>query len=625
MLKTTAQLQFMLDNLQDMYMQRNVNFLAWRDLYFKKPEAIWADKDGKYISPEPDEKRIILPIAQNIVEGFRELLLAKSPSISVPQSSVEGESLKQAEHNEKTLLAAWDRAEVYERLRDALWHGLVDGWGVMQMVWNKESDTGFPITVLHHDPYNVYAMPSATPNRWQYVIHTYPRLVGSIKEEWPKIKDERKRASKVAKESIELMDLDEYKDTDTVTFFDYWDDEVNAVGISYVKTEKYSRAETIVTRWLKEPTAHGYGFNPWYIMLPCRLPFKNEGEKMGVSILYSVEELIKEKCKNISEKATMVARYMDPPLITITEMGTDFEPVRTERGMHLRLRTGEDAKYLVHPGTPPQLDTLGMELSENIEAAALPKALQGLYEGNVSGIAMSLLRNPTLMKIAFKQKEMERVLENLNSDMLKLLEKKVTKPMYIYGESREGGQINVTFDPAIVDGYYRNSVKLSASLPTDDAGVVNMLATLVQLKIIDVTTARDVAQQTMHDLVPQSLIDEEMKILASMALQDPTLIQSLAMEIAKKVNLPYLQPQPENPQGGYGDKAVQMGAGTLPSQIPNMPGGNTQPGMQQRVGEMMAGQPGASQAPGGSPSPMQGAPQMPTELAKMMGGMPGAQ
>ena len=128
------ELQQKLLDLESFYGQRNVNFLAWRNLYFMREESIWRDENDEYIAAEPDEVRLVLPIALNVVEGFRELLLTKPPAISVPPPTASGEELIDAEHNERTLLALWDRAEIYDRLRDSLWHGLVDGWGVLQVL-----------------------------------------------------------------------------------------------------------------------------------------------------------------------------------------------------------------------------------------------------------------------------------------------------------------------------------------------------------------------------------------------------------------------------------------------------------------------------------------------------------
>ena len=586
-LKTVDDLRTKLEDLQTFYTQRNANMLTWRDLYFMRPESIWQDEDGQFIKPELDEERILLPIPINTVEGFRELLLTKAPAISVPTPTVKGTDLISAEHNEGVLLATWDRAQIYERLRDSLWHGLVDGWGVLQVLWNKKAeDDESPVVVLHHDPFNVYPMPGDFPDTWKYVVHSYPRLAGQVRDDWsPDKGDGRSRKTKVAREAFEGV-----KDTDSVTFVDYWDDKVNAIAMQVQVKDLHTNEVRTDLRWVKEPTPHNYGFLPWEIYLPCRLPFRTTGERMGVSVLYVIENLIAYTDRLISQKATMLSRWQDPPLVTETELGPDFEPVRTERGMHLRLRTGERATYLMHPGPMPQIDTMSAQVGENIEASALPRVLQGLYVGSVSGIAMSLLRNPTLMKVAFKQREVERACERLNSKILKLFERKLGEPLYLWGSNRQGIGVDVMVDPAKIGGYYRNEVKLSASLPTDDASTVNMLATLVQLRIMSRQTARDVAQQTLHDMVPQSLIDEEERILAEMIWNDPGMIQAMAKTAAEGVSLPYLS-KPENPRGGVGEKEVAMPAGTVASQTPGMPGGNTEPNMQQRLAEMTQGGP----------------------------------
>jgi len=583
-LESIDELQRRLKDLETFYAQRNTNMLSWRELYFMRPEQIWKDANGQFIEPEPDEERLVLPIPQNVVEGYRELLLAKSPSISVPTSTSKGVDLVHAEHNERALLAIWDRAGIYERLRDATWHGLVDGWGVLQIAWDKNAEEGeSPIVVTSQDPYNVYALPGSRPGEWKYVIHAYPRLVGQVRDEWYPDSSADGRTKEVRQRKAAFDGL---KDTDEVTFIDYWDEKVNAIALSY-KTQGDGIGKTTIdeVRWLKPPTPHGYGFLPWQIFMPNRLPFNMPGERMGVSILYVMEELIGFMDRMVSAKATMLSRWQDPPLVTETELGPDFEPVRMERGMHLRLRPGEKANYLVHPGPMPQIDTMIAQASEYIETSGLPRVLQGLYVGAVSGIAMSLLRNPTLMKIAFRQKEIETALEELNRKILMLLEKKLRKPLYLWGRGVSGQGFDIQITAEQIKGYYRNKAELSASLPTDDANTVNMLGTLVQLNIISRRTARDVAQRSLHDLVSPSLIDEEELIIAEGIMNDPGMMQALAAAAAQGIQLHYL-PKQENPRGGYGEEEVAMPGGTLATRTPMMPGGNTQPGMQQRLAEM---------------------------------------
>jgi len=577
--------------MEEFYRQRNTNMLAWRALYFRQEEQYFVDRDGEFIEPEKDERRIILPIAQEYVESMRELLLTKAPAMTVPAPSVAGQAVIHADHNERALFAVWHQAGINQEVRDSLWHAFVDGWGVLQILWDKNAgENESPVVVIAQDPINVYPCPGSRPNSWQYVIHGYPRTVGEVREEWERGRDRRTRQFRAAQEA--LADL---KDGDRVNYIEYWDGEYCAVAVNYhAQADRQQGKVEEITEFVMPPEAHHYGFLPWEIYFPTRTPFRRIGERQGLSILYVIEDLIRYTCWLFSKKATMLERWQDPPLVTKTEEGRDFEPVRSEAGMHLRLLPEEDAAYLINPTPMPQLDTQIARIEEYIEKGSLPRVLQGQYVGSISGIAMSLLRNPTLMKVAFKQETLEAALVAMNEKILRLLEKFGRGERYMWGRNAKGENVDTMIDPQKIGGYYRNEVKLSASLPTDDASTVNMLATMIQLGVVSRQTARDVAQQTLHELVPQSLPDEQKRVLAEMILTNEQMVQQLAMQVAQQVFggiLPGMGQ--ENPRGGFGEREMTMPARTLPSQTPGMPGGNTQPNMQQRLQEMIgaAGQP----------------------------------
>jgi hypothetical protein len=596
-------LQRKLTDLEEFYAKRNQNFMGWRDFYFLKKEAYFQDNSGKYADPDPDEVRVILPIAQIVVNGFMELLFTKPPVLSVPASRVDSDKRLQAEHNEKALWAIWSLANIYQQIIDSLWFGLVDGWGVLQCLWNKDAEEyESPVAVLAQDPHNVYPCPGDIPGTWRYVIHAYERTVAQLKEKWVNGKDGRTKSFKVANES--LSDLD---DTKTVTLIDYWDAKVNAVGICYeLEDQPDGVGDTrMESRWLKPPKEHGYGSLPWVIYFPSRLPFRGIGERMGLSVLFIIQELLKYLCVLVSEKATWIRRWQEPPLVTYSEQGENFTPVLVESKMHLKMGVDEKAEYLVHPAQPTGIDEqIGMIL-EFIERATLPKALQGVYEGQMSGIAMSLLRNPTLMKIAFKQEAIEQALEELNKIILRLLERFLKGNRNLWSRSTGGVEQEVEINPETIGGYYENRVKLSASLPTDDASTVNSLLALLQGGVLSAPTVRDVAQQTLHDLVPQSLVDEQKLVLADKVMQNPQFIMALAMQVAQEID-PVLgqymqQAAAQNPQAGgppgnpaMGDRELTLPAGTMASQTPGMPGGNTRPTMEQRIQEMNLSSPASS-------------------------------
>jgi hypothetical protein len=557
--------------------------LAWRDLYFLDEHQYFLNKEGDYVEPSESEVRIVLPTAQYYVEGMREMLLTKRPAIDVPPPTNSGQDMLDADHNEKALVMLWDMMNVYEQLGDATWHGLTDGWGVLQLLYDKDhAEDEAPLILLSHDPYNVYAAPGKRPGTWEYVLHAYPRFVLELQDEWPD------------NEGLQKMDPDKQ-----VTFIDYWDDKVNAIGISYTEVRS-GFGETTVCEWLKEPAAHGYGFFPWEIFFPCRLPFRKIGERMGISVFHFVTDLIRYQCDLVSKKATMIQRHQDPPLVTKTLEGRSFEPISSEHGMHIRLFPEESAEYLVYDSPMPALDTQISLMQDFIERGSIPRGLQGQGgPGEASGMALSMLRNPTLMRVAFKQSAIERCLQSLNSKILRLIEKKVKKPFTAFGIDSAGMASKTIVDPQKIGQYYYNRVRLSASLPTDDASTVQMLSAMIQTGLISRQTGRDVMQNTLHEILPQSLPDEQVRVITETVLENPEFINSLAMQAAQDLFLPIMQqgkqegaaaqgPQ-QNPMGGYGQKEVTMPSTTMASQQPGMAGGNTKPSLEQILGESSGG------------------------------------
>lgn len=592
-LLTPEALYLEMEAQKDFYALRNLNIADWRNMYFRVKESVFLDQEGNYEEPEDDEIRVILPKFENIVAKMMELLFTKTPTISVPKSKLDAHHNVQVDDIEKILYAIWHHTNMREQALDSLWHGLVDGWGVLQVVYdvNAEKDE-CPIVIIPQDPMNVYAQPGNRPGEWKKVIHTYPKLVGALRDEWLIGLDKRTRAAKEREAAFT-----DWEDDKLVTFVERWDATYHAVML-HCETKDETTGETIIeNRWLKSPIKHGYGFLPWEIYFPCRLPFRTAGSMFGVSICHVILDLIRYQCRLVSQKATALDRWLDPPLVTRTEAGKDFQAVRAEAGLQLKLDLEEDAFYLINPGPPAAMSEQMALIQEEMEQGSIPKVLYGQYVGAASGIAMSLLRNPTLMTVAFKQKAIERALSSLNVKILKLVEKFIRTPIYMWGSNNRGEGLDVMIDREVISGYYRNEVKLSASLPSDDAGMVNMLGTLVQLKVISTDTARDVAQQTLHDLLPQSLTDEAKKVIAEQILQNPMLLQGLAMQAAQEAGIPFPleQPggggpggglQPGGGQPGLGEAAERMPAGTLPSQTPGLPGGNTAPSMTGRMAEM---------------------------------------
>lgn len=514
--------------LEQFYAQRNQNMTAWRLLYFLKKESVFFDEQGNFVPPRDDEIRVIVPAPFNQVEGFRSLLLTKQPTISVPTFTTKRADQAQADELERILYAAWYAGGVVPAVRMSLWHALTDGWGVVQWVYDgeRENSDEFPFYAVALDPMGVYPMPAARPGQWSYVFVDGERTAGELRDMLADRRTAGRRALEVA--------LDGLKDTDLVRVVDYWDREVN--GFAVVNTAAVGRSVTSPGwTWIKKPTPHKFGDIPFAIYFGVALPFRDNGTRMGISVLYPMEEVIRYANRLLSQKATIIGRYADPTRVTKTAEGAGFE---WPAGNHLALDRDDDAYFLENRGPTPQIDMMVQEIMDQVEDSGLPKHMLGRYVGKMSGVGLSLLRNPTLMKIAFKQSDLEDALRYFNTIILRSLENYVSKPIAVWG-MRGDQMMEVVIDPKRIGGFYLSHVKLSTSLPSDEPAIVSMLATLVQLQILSRQTSRDVMQQSLGDIVPQSMLDEEDRVLVeNFVLQNPTLFQAVAALAAKKAGVP---------------------------------------------------------------------------------------
>ena len=402
--------------------------------------------------------------------------------------------------------------------------------------------------------------------------------------------------------------LEGMPDDQSATIVTYWDDEHYGVALSKMQTSGVGPAQ--IWSWLVKPHKHEYGGLPWVIWHGHRLPFNDVGERIGISVLYSVQALLQYLTVLLSQKATIISKYADPDKVLQTQNQGQEWP---SNGGLLKLEPEDKAYYLEHKGNHPDVDAQIQQVLDMIEDATLPRHMYGAYVGLLSGVSMSLLRTPVLMKIAFMQEDIERALIRLNEMMLRIIDNKVTKPIEVYGRAKMADK-QVVISPDTVQGSYRNSVKLSTSLPTDEPQIVGMLGTLMQTDLLSPETARDVIQQTLGELVGHDLGEEEEKVFINkFLLQNPAIGNALAMVAAKAAGLDIeelMQPQQQPQQPGRQGMPLQGADAGLPAQSPLNALETTEPDgaeMARRTFQQQAGQ------QGGAPITATGMGQVPTK------------
>lgn len=597
------------EQMRRFYRQRDENILAWRSLYFLDDEAYFVDPEGEFVPQEDDEIRVMLPLAQAIIDTYQAMLFAQLPTLDVPASSIMEVDKTHAEKLEAMLYAIWDRSSIFRAVKDAGWHGLTDGWAVLQVVFDPEAEESgdVPVYVKSLDPMGVWPMPGNRPGEWKYVITVSYELVGTLRRTFVDGRDGRTSAVKSTKRVLSGMDED-----DRVMVLDYWDDEYHGMMIVPMDT----KSEEIYLHqgeWVLEPAKHKYGVLPFAIWHGNALPMRDRGERMGVSVLWPIGSLLRYLTKLASQKATIIGRYASPTIVTKTEDGRGFD-APGQLGDQIPLFPEESVELLLPSGPAPEVSFMFEEMMGAVESASLPRHVMGqLNVGRLSGVAMNLLRTPVLMKIAFKQQDIERAMEEINEVILHMVEHRMRTPVYVWGVNAKKKDIEVVIDPALVAGYYRNRVRLSASLPTDEPATVAMLASLKQMNIISDQTFRNIVQQTLRDLSPQSLDAEEIQILIETVAKLPPVQMAMMLEAARAADLdvlPLLEKMLGGQQGGQGSQPSLPGMGSQAGLSPTNPlqqqGGSVSNPRSADIIKNLASQVGVAGAQGGRPpSPME--------------------
>ena len=615
-------------------------------------------------APEPDERRISAPVCWNIVESFRTLLLTRPPVISVPASEVKAVETDRADQIEKYLYGAWHQAHVSDALHLAEWHASCLGEGVLRCVYDPETvEDEFPLVVQALDPRTVYATPSGRAGQDLEVIHSWERSRREIEAEWG-VKLARPREAYVdieewLDEEVEFIDywrVDVERVTEELSTDKGQEQEeptgtlarlvaaakkalgagapAELAGLVGAGAEAGAEEEAqgkgkrkgkeaaqptrrtvrrrVVTncvvvedKMVKEPVRMpGYGRLPFVRYPGISTPLSDENG--ALSVLFAITGgtrkngavgLAAAMNELLAMKQRIIEMFANGAIMTDDESLTlDFTP-----GSINYIRKGAQWSFLMPPGPHPAVDQQMGLMERMVQDATVSASMMGRYQGDMSGLMMSAINNPVLMRIAHRQQVRERAYEELNEIILQLTEEYAPADgWYVWGEDRLGGVLELRLKPAEIGGYHRNRVELSASLPKDEAGEVMSLANLVGQKLISRETFLDQLQRIKH-LAGQSPQDEMKRILRDQLLFEGPTAETLAkvvlseysQELAEAMGMgpkPPVPPMPPMPPGmGPGGPGPGMPPGPpgAPGQGPmmGMPPGVVAPqGLPEAVG-----------------------------------------
>lgn len=605
--------------------------------------------------PEPDERRVSVPICFNTVEAFRTLLLTRPPVISVAPSAVKKVETEQADSIEKYLYGVWYRARVMDALNLAEWFGSALGEGVLRCVFDGQAVEGdFPLVVQALDPRTVYACPSGRAGVDLEVVHAFERARREIEAEWGV---KLQRDGEVESEEAWL--------DEEVEYISYWRADVEEVLVAEEPEEEEPEEEGTLAKLMglvkravqagaptkagvptgteeesavagleeedegppqaeerkvrRRVVTHCVVVGNEFVKKPVRIPGYSRlpfirypgvatplpDENGALSVLFPITAGVREHGamglaaavnELVAMKQRMIEMFANGALITDDpELEIDFSP-----GAINIVGQGRQWSFLVPPGPHPAVDQQMMLLERLTQDATVTASMQGRYAGQMSGLALSALNNPVLMKIAHRQQVRERAYETLNEMILALTEEWAPPEGWMVWGSDKGGQpMELQLRPDEIGGYHRNRVELSASLPKDDAGEIMSMAQLVGQKLISRETFLDQLQRIKH-LSSQSPQDEMKRILRDTLLFEGPTAETLAKVVLAEYSEELAQivaggGQPPSPPPGPGQAGPGPGMGGPPGPGPmgGMPPGVVAP---QAVPPMVGAGPGGPAA-----------------------------
>jgi hypothetical protein len=555
---------------------------------------LWTDRDTRMDDMEklyrlevwedetkPDERRVTSPRSWMVVEAMRALLFTRRPVIEVPASAVRSVEQTAAERMEKFLYGAWSQMGVLYAIDEVEWNACTLGLGVLRVVYNPETPVGeFPLIAQALDPRTYYAQADPTlPLRDLEAAIWTQRRRRDIEAEWGVSLEGRPEPG---------TNLESWLD-DEVDYVDYWatriveEEEVAAEpeptelaeqegllrravkrirgraprkpkaeqaertgdeGRTKTKRRRVVNAVVAEGRFVKEPVVvPGYERLPFFRWSGVRTPMS--GKDRDLSVLYAIaggersgdsEGLIAAENELLGMRLRLVEQRANAALISNDEGLTNLDT--SPGAVNVADRPDFRLDYVVPPGDAPDTGAFMAHIEGLAEDATIPNSMMGRYQANASGVAISAITNPVLMKIAARQREREEVLQEMNAHILALAQEYAPAAGWaVYGLDAQGQELEERLEPGLIKGYRRNFVHLSARLPRDASGEALMLRSLIDSKLLSRRTGVERLQNVL-DLSGKSP-DDEMKqvLIESILFGDDATRRAMAQRALEEFDL----------------------------------------------------------------------------------------
>lgn len=163
--------------LEQMYGNRNTRMKLYERMYRLDTY------DGSAAAAE--EIRVALPIAHNLVEKSRAMMIGRPPIVSVPSVGTDEEGKETAERIERWMIGALSRMQFVNRLADAEFWAACAGKGWLKLTWDPFAmDDEFPLVLVAPDPKTLFPRYNNRRDRVVELADIRMRTRRDIEDEW---------------------------------------------------------------------------------------------------------------------------------------------------------------------------------------------------------------------------------------------------------------------------------------------------------------------------------------------------------------------------------------------------------------------------------------------------------
>jgi len=344
------------------YNERNAEFERQEKWYFRdhydRPIPTSADENVNYPkdanSNFEEEHLATINIPFSSVQKAHTLMTGEAPIIEVLRTTDKGNKVAKMLQG---VLQVNTRRWGNNPMADAIFNQLLYGWGVVRTTWNRndweDEDTKFkgdrplyefPVDVKSIHPREIYPIPGGTHERWKAVIHQSIMKVYEVEDSWGVTLQMCDEDNIEADENFNYTEpLNPDQEVDVI---DYWCWEGNRIMHAVVAHNQFV---------MRPAHMKFYDALPYTIFF-CASTTSSNPVNYGLGINYALVDTVSEVEWLVNRMLRIADLYADPTLVItrINDEAIQVDPFTKQ----IDLIEGENAHYLTHNGSLPELDKL---------------------------------------------------------------------------------------------------------------------------------------------------------------------------------------------------------------------------------------------------------------------------